>query len=668
MRSTPWIFVAGFVAIACIVAAAGPAGLPVVLRDGLLALIICFGAVGPGQTLLRAIGLGDLEARWRWGLGCGLGLGALSLAMLGLGWVGMLARPLWLALVGLSVVSSSLELRRDRSQRDVVRDADESGTIPVWTWLVLTIPAGLALAAASLPPGILWTAEGNGYDVLEYHLAAPKEFWQAGRIAYLPHNLYANFPFGVEMLYLLCMVLRGDAVGAATVAQTLNAFLGALAVAAVWLAGREFSSRAGWVAAVAAGSCPMMVYLSGLAYVENCLILFTTLGLASALRALRDGHRPGRWWLVSGVCAGLACGCKYTAIPCVAMPLWLAAWFGKAERGKRVVAFTLGISTAFAPWMIKNIVLTGNPVFPLARSVFPERTGIWTDEAAARWHEGHLPAPEWRSLDGRLARLGSEIVGSELYGSVSVLGAAAAIVLVLRRRTIGAPPTTILVPMVLIALGTLTWWLYASHLYGRFAVALIPVASLAIGLALDRVVLRTSLIVGVILAIAAGNLWLTFNFCRRDGLFAVASLPATDRLAWFREGQWPGTAHVPAINKVCQTGGRVLMVAEARSFYLLPCVDYTVIFNRSVFAEAAADKSPQEIRRWLVANQYTHVYVGWSEWARLANSRYGFWPGLSPHGFGVMQEAGVLQIVDHFSIGDNQQPYGTLFRVAPTHD
>lgn len=668
MRPTSWIIVAWFAATACVVAAVGPACLPVVLRDGLLALIICFGAVGPGLTLLRAIGLGDLEVRWRWLLGFGMGLGALSLAVLGLGWMGMLARPLWLALVGLSVVSSSLELRRDRGQRDVVRDADESGAIPAWTWLVLTIPAGLALAAASLPPGILWPAEGNGYDVLEYHLAVPKEFWQTGRIGYLSHNIYSNFPFGVEMLYLLCMVLRGDAVGAATVAQILNVFIGAMAIAAVWLMGREFSSRTGWAAAVVAGSCPMLCFLSGLAYVENSLILFATLALASVFRASRDGHRSGRWWVVSGLCAGFACGCKYTAIPCVALPLWLAAWPGVSGRRNRIVAFAAGAIAAFLPWLIKNAVYTGNPVFPVARSVFTERTGIWTDEAAARWHAGHLPAPEWRSLGGRLARLGSEIAGSELYGSVSVLGAAAAIVLILRSPTIGAPATTSLVPMVLIALGTLGWWLFASHLYGRFAVALLPVAALAIGLALDRLTQPARLAACVVLAIAAGNLWLTFDFCQRDGLFAVASLPAADRLAWFREGRWPGTAHVPLINKVCDSGGRVLMVAEARSFYLSPCAEYTVIFNRSAFAEAAADKSPQEIGRWLVANQYTHVYVGWSEWARLANSRYGFWPGLSPHVFGAMLEAGVIEVEEQFSIAQDQPPYGTLFRIAPTHD
>jgi len=668
MRPARWLVIAGFAATACAVAAIGPACVPVVLRDGPLALVICFGAVGPGLTLLRVVGLGELEPRWRWILGCGLGLGVTSLSVLGLGLAGMLVRPLWLALVGLSVVSSSLELRRSLSRRGAASDIGESDAAAAWTLLVLAIPAALALAAASLPPGILWPAEGNGYDVLEYHLAAPKEFWQSGRIVYLPHNIYSNFPFNAEMLYLLCMVLRGDVADAGMVAQMLNAFIGALAVTAVWLAGREFSPRAGWVAAMMAGSCPMLVYLSGLAYVENSLILLTALAFASVFRASRDDHRASRWWLISGVCAGLACGCKYTAIPCVALPLWFAAWFGTAGRGRRIAAFAVGAIAAFSPWLIKNAVYTGNPVFPVARSIFPERAGTWTDEAAARWHAGHLPAPEWRSLGGRLSRFGSEIVGAELFGSVMVLGAGAWLVLALRRRTTTAAPKQSLIAMGLIIAGTVTWWLFASHLYGRFAVTLVPVAALAIGIAVDRMALQSRVAAVAALAVAAGNLWITFNFCQRDGLFAVASLPAADRLAWFREGQWPGTAHVPAINNVCEAGGRVLMVAEVRSFYLSPCADYTVIFNRSAFAEAAAGRSPREISRWLIDHHYSHVYVGWAEWSRLANSRYGFWPGLSPQKFAEMLDAGVLQAVNQFSFAEGQQPYGTLFRVAPAQD
>ena len=48
------------------------------------------------------------------------------------------------------------------------------------------------------------------FDVCEYHLQAPKEFFQQGRITFLPHNVYANMALGTEMLSLLAMVVAGD--------------------------------------------------------------------------------------------------------------------------------------------------------------------------------------------------------------------------------------------------------------------------------------------------------------------------------------------------------------------------------------------------------------------------------------------------------------------------
>ena len=61
------------------------------------------------------------------------------------------------------------------------------------------------------------------FNVCEYHLQAPKEFLQQGRIASLPHNVYANMPLGAEMLSLLGMVLAGDWWAGGLVAEGITA-------------------------------------------------------------------------------------------------------------------------------------------------------------------------------------------------------------------------------------------------------------------------------------------------------------------------------------------------------------------------------------------------------------------------------------------------------------
>ena len=112
---------------------------------------------------------------------------------------------------------------------------------------------------ALVPPGLLWAEEGNGYDVLEYHLEMPREYLESGRIEYASHNVYANFPANAEMLYLLAMVVHGGALAGITTAKLINVLLGFFTVAAAWLAGRESGSTAGVFTGVLAATASWLI-------------------------------------------------------------------------------------------------------------------------------------------------------------------------------------------------------------------------------------------------------------------------------------------------------------------------------------------------------------------------------------------------------------------------
>ena len=113
------------------------------------------------------------------------------------------------------------------------------------------------------------------FDVLEYHLQGPKEYFQAGRIAYLPHNVYTNMPFNVEMLHLLAMEVMGDWWWGGLAGQLLVAFFGpAAAVLIAGTAARGGSARAGWIAALVYLSTPWIYRLAAIAYVEGPLCFY----------------------------------------------------------------------------------------------------------------------------------------------------------------------------------------------------------------------------------------------------------------------------------------------------------------------------------------------------------------------------------------------------------
>ena len=656
-----------------------PVALLVVLRDGGAAAAIVLAATGLGLCIVRVLGMKECLTRWRLAAGAGLGLGALSLLVLGLGVVGIQQRRVWVGLLVAFLAAGLLQLR-GLGRPSLGQSARGDDAWMRWLWLGVVAFGVMALLAGTMPPGTIWPAEGNGYDVLEYHLGVPREYFEAGRISYLPHNIYSNFPFNVEMLYLLAMILRGDPVEAALVANLLNVLLGVLAVAAVWLAGREFGRGSGIVAGLAAASCPFLTYLCGVAYVENGMLMFAALSLAAVLRAGRvAGNEATRWVVLAGLFCGLACGCKYTAIPAVLAPLTIAAVrLGLAGRPRPLTlpaAFVLAAVAAFGPWLAKNTIMTGNPVFPLAHGILGERSGIWNEDGAARWQEGHLPAPEDRPWFPRLRRLWAEVPGSRLFGPMLVLAVFVGGIGGLAKRRQGEGVSTQsseneagkgnahLGACWLMLIVGLAVWVGWTHLVGRFAITLMIPAAVILGGAWERMSRSSTKTVGAIVLIGVVGM----NTYSAYGLLAgppvsYLQLSAFGRVDLMTDGKWPGMQHVPVLNAAVAKGEKVLMVADARRFYLDRGVDYCVVFNPNPFAEAAARLRTTEMLDWLRERRYTKVYVDWTEMRRLRTTRYGFWAGVDRELLDGLAAAG-LGAVESFQMPERKMPYGTLFEV-----
>jgi hypothetical protein len=671
-----------------LVRAVSPGSLRVVLFDGSIAALILIAAAGLGITLLKLLRFEINETRWLLLAGTGLGLGLLALLVLGLGTLGAMHRGTWITLLAvlcllalwhatqLNPISKISERSADPAEvgdpdaPDRVGNPVRAGSAPgpnpklTWMWLLVVLFLTIALLAASIPPGILWSPEGNGYDVLEYHLGAPREYFDAGRITYLPHNIYSNFPFNVEMLYLLCMVIRGGATAAAGTASMLNVLLGVLAIAAVWLAGMEYSRKAALFAAISAATCPFMSYLSGIAYVENGMLFFSALALAAVLRGGR-ADRPWRWIILAALFTGLACGSKYTALYSIAAPLALSLGAIPRHRSsghKYMAVFVLLTALTLSPWLIKNAIYTGSPFFPLARKVIHERPGIWDDERAEHWREGHLPAPEDRRLPRRISRLFHEVFISPLFGPTIGFGCLSGLLLLLLR--FGKRIRWFLSCTLTILFVGLLCWLWFTHMVDRFAIGMLIPASLLLGIGLSELQKkgRGGLAVAIIVLLAGLNLYDGGKIVQAESVLPLSAILADGGPKWMLEGQAAGSAHIPALNELAHQGRRILMIGDARSYYLAPGIDYTVVFNRNPFAEAAAN-GPAAAGQWLADHNYDYVYVDWMEMSRLRNSRYGFWPALTPEAIDAMVRAALLRPIQNFEYAPDKPPYSTLFQL-----
>lgn len=628
--------------------------LPVVLiAGGILAW-----AAALGWLLLRLCRLDRTLTRIEtFVFAAAVGLNAVSTYVLALGLLGWLNR----AAVGVpAVVTLGLFfwLRWKRKAQTVRKEN-------AWAAFLLHVRrspdlpfVALLLLGAMLPP--------VDFDVREYHLQAPKEFYLQGSVSFLPHNVYASMPLGTEMLSLLGMVISGDWWLGALAGKTLLASYVVLAALGLLAAGERFACQvAGAVAALVYISTAWVIQVSSLGLVDAALGCYLFLAFYAVClgtgslsteapkkkRAVAKSDTPDTglsaeysMLILAGYLAGGAVSCKYPGVLFVVLPL--AAWILIAFRDialpwwrlawKMAAVFVLVAAVACGLWFAKNWALTGNPTYPLLYSVFGGKT--WTPEKDRQWNAVHRPHDfSFSALGqdiGRVA-LTSEWL-SPLVIPLAALGLAAGS---RRRLAIGAAAYFVFV--------IAAWWLW-THRIDRFWIPALPLAALLAGLGaawsqerLWRIALMWFLIVG-----SAANFLTAASVGGGYNPYFVS-------LARLRDDPERVDAWHRYLNRNA-TQGRVLLVGDAQPFDLEMPVLYNTCFDDSIFEQLVKGRSPQEVRTAFVERGITHVYVHWGEIARYRRT-YGFTEFVQPAVFDQLVSARILaplpSILDHSGRG-----------------
>jgi len=656
----------------------------------LVSLIILGGAWGAGHLLWRAfrfpLPLGSLE---RTVLAMGLGLSALSLMTLLCGLAGLLFRPLF-AVVILLFMLGEVTLRL-RQQVAPTTDASTETGPSAWSWwLIATLPfLGCILLGALLPE--------VDFDVKEYHFQGPKEWYLGGQIVFLPHNVYTSFPFLTEMLTLLGMVLYGDWYWGALAGKGVLASFAPLTALGLLAAGRRwFTPAAGLFAAFIHLSTPWIYRISIIAYAEGGLTYYlfaTLLAVMLAIDALRDrqdgtsGHTAGpgdslRLFLLAGLLAGSAMACKYPGLVSVVAPLFMASVlapfvrvrgsslsagtgqptpdaamaaapsdpsqqkrFAFGDREARAIAariavlFLAGVSLTVGPWLLKNAVQTGNPVYPLLYDVFGGRD--WDAELNARWKAAHSPD------HFRITDLGTKLIDVTaksdwlsplLYGFAPFVFFAG----VLSRRTASL--------WLYVGFLFLSWWLL-THRIDRFWVPMLPVVSLLAGVGASwNGTMRRGLIaasIAVMIPVSFFNLTLITSRLSGYNAYLLDLNVARTQTAELTAPE------IARLNRELPPGAKVLSVGEAEVFDAEFPVIYNTVFDYSIFeqwcgvddpAVSSAEKplrDPEAIREAFTAAGITHVLVNWQEILRYRTT-YGYTDFVTPARFEKLQELGIL--------------------------
>ena len=265
----------------------------------------------------------------------GLGVGIWSLLMFLMVWMGGIRIP-WIIFIFLflcAIYGGKKLFTLPRTQP------------PIYFYFLL-LPFFLIFLLALSPP--------LSYDALSYHLAIPKVYLKKGGFIYLPYHLYSNFPFNMEMLYLIPMTLLDN-----SYIKLLHAFMGILTGLGVFLWGRKKGGEeAGWLSLVLYLSLPLLFQLSSLAYNDLMLAMFILFAFYSL--NFREGKEK---YILSMIFTGLAMGTKYTGI--LFLIPYILLYLLVRDKKVSLIAYILLSFLIFSPWMIKNLIFTGNPLFPL---------------------------------------------------------------------------------------------------------------------------------------------------------------------------------------------------------------------------------------------------------------------------------------------------------------
>lgn len=317
------------------------------------------------RSLVRSIRMSTLE---RLILAIAVGLGELALLTLAMGLFHVLHRELgYVILGGLTILFVPAMVR---FSWELVRLPGELRRI--WQESDLRVfSVGLSLLGICLLGALVWAvAPSIHYDALNYHLGVPAIYVQHHAIVEVPEEFRSYWAHNAEMLYTMALVLTGQ-----PLPTLIHLIFGLLTVGLVFSLGKRLAStRVGLMAAVLFYSMPIVTWESGVAYIDLIVTLYTFGAVYAVIVWWLE--QDDAWLTLAGLLAGFGLGTKLNAI-LVLLPFSLSLIFalvlryGASRRSlDGVLRFGLPALLLVAPWLLRDWVWTGNPIFPFYNAFF----------------------------------------------------------------------------------------------------------------------------------------------------------------------------------------------------------------------------------------------------------------------------------------------------------
>jgi hypothetical protein len=222
-------------------------------------------------------------------------------------------------------------------------------------------------------------------DALIHHLAIPKLWLVNGGFYDIKWAVFSYYPMNIDLLYLIPLYFKNDIIP--------NFIHMGFGIGTAWLIyhylNRHFNRVAGLLGVLVFVSTPIVLRMSTAAYVDLGLVFFTTASILAFVHWRNDGYEGYKWLLISSIAMGLALGTKYNALVAWVFLSFAVVFLYSRDKGAQWRAIRYGIIfflvslCVFSPWLIKNLILTGNPLYPLFKGFFNAGINIVAPDGSA---------------------------------------------------------------------------------------------------------------------------------------------------------------------------------------------------------------------------------------------------------------------------------------------
>ncbi len=601
-------------------------------------VFIVFAALGVGTKTKNMLKVDTVTFLEDISVSLGLGLGLLYSVMIIMGVAGLLT-PLSVYIMLTLLVLITLKDIYKWISTGIEKWKEHSGNrfsfIGTVFLIILIAGLGSSFLSSISPP--------TGSYSLSVPLAAAKNYIYEGRLYDIPYNYTSVFSPGMVMLYTLGLLVSGFK--AAGLIAFLFIFL--IAISVYSMTRKFFHRKIALFATTIIITTPVIFKLYLFYHPLPGSIFFSFMSLYSFIcwsgQSSAGLKKKKGWLILAGLFSAFSIGWGYYGLftPMVILIMVIYKILDKKQDGgyehfsNELLYFLLPFLIGLLPMGIKNMVITGNPVYPFfagreasvsatygaAKSFFGYLLPLWHIPFAARpsvadfFKTGlvyvlFLPAVFLIDRLGKTIRVMLTFVG--IYIAVFILvGRAAAYIYTL-------------LPILAIVTAYIIINLYGKFRYFYQAVMGIFIVSLTVNLYI---------------------IWPWLNLDEKIN-FALGYISRSE----FKDNAIEGYKAMEYINKNTPPDSKVLLIGEIRTFYIDRKTITSDLWSKSPFAElVGSGENTADSAAILKERGITHLFVNESELSRIMRYRSNIF---NDYTVGIYEELTSNYMNEAYSVDD----------------